>query len=570
MKHLPLPAVLARGLAFGLAWSLSLGAAAQPAGTPGAPASDEPVYNYVAVAGDTLIGLGRRFLVDPRRWPELARANALVNPNRIGTGVELRIPLRLMRSTAVSATLLSVIGPVQGRDGTPLLAGQTVPEGTPVSTGPDGHVTIRLVDGTVLRLRPDSRLQLRESRELKDAGVVRSGARLDQGRVEIEAAPAKPGRAGFTIDTPQGLLGVRGTEFRVAVDAAGTAAAAPMSAQTRGEVLVGVVAVSDRSGRPESTQRVAAGYGSVVDASGRVAPPVALLAAPDTGALPVLQERLLMRFPLPAQSNAARYRGQVSRDAAFDKVLADLTSATPELRFADLPDGDYLLRVRAIDALGLEGRDAVHRFRLKARPEAPLPSAPQPKAVSFGSKAAFAWAANAEAPTYRLQLAATPDFRAPLRELPGLSGLTAELDGLPPGTYHWRLASVRADGDQGPWGDPRSFELRPLPPTPKPPVVGDQAVTFAWDASPGQTFEFQVARDTAFTQLVLQRRLSKPGIDIPLPGTGRFWVRLRATDPDGYVGPYTTPQYFDVPNCLRDSQGGCVRAGEQTLDLQPP
>ena len=67
----------------------------------------------------------------------------------------------------------------------------------------------------------------------------------------------------------------------------------------------------------------------------------------------------------------------------------------------------------------------------------------------------------------------------------------------------------------------------------------------------------------------LDTKLDQPGIEVPLPGTGRFYVRLRATDADGFVGPYTAAQYFDVPNCLRDSSGGCVRSGEQTLNLGP-
>ena len=553
MKRLP-PALRTGLRLLALACALGLGAGgARAADTP----AEEPVYLHTTTAGDTLIGLGKRLLVDPARWPKLAQSNALINPNRIGAGVQLRIPLRLMRSTPVAATVVSVTGRAQGATPGVLQAGQQVPEGGTVSTGPDGHVTIRLVDGTVLRLRPDSRLQLRESRELKDAGVVRSGARLQQGRVEVEAAPAKPGRAGFNIDTPQGVLAVRGTEFRVAVDAS-----------TRGEVLGGVVAVEGRGG----SERVAAGYGSVVDASGQVTPPVALLPPPDTAALPTLQERLLMRFPLASISGAARYRGQLAGDTRFDRVLADLTSVTPELRFSGLPDGDYVLRVRAIDSLGLEGRDAVHRFRLKARPEAPLPAAPQPRAVRVGSLADFSWAANAEADHYRLQLASTPDFKAPLRDLADLRQLATQLDGLQAGVYHWRLASVRADGDQGPWGDPRSFELRPPPATPTP-AVADNSVSFAWEAAPGQTFEFQVARDATFSVLVLERRLSQPNIELPLSalaGSGRYYVRLRATDPDGFVGPYTTAQYFDLPpSCVRSASGACVRNGEATLNLVP-
>jgi hypothetical protein len=548
----PAVALARRALALlAVACALLAGPASAAGVTPA-----EPVHEITTVRGDTLIGLGRRFLVNPAAWPELARANALRDPNRIATGTVLRVPLRLMRTEAVSATLVNVVGQAS-TGGSALQRGQTVPEGGLVATGSDGHVTIRLVDGTLLRLRPDSRLLVRESRRVPDAGAVRSGARLQQGRVEVEAAPVPAGRPGFTIDTPQGVLGVRGTEFRVLVDL-------PLNL-TRGEVLGGSVAFDGARG----AERVGAGYGSVIGGDGQVAAPVRLLPRPDTTALPALQERLLMRFALPPQPGAAAWRGQIARDAAFEQVVADLTSATPELRFAELPDGDYFLRVRAIDGRGLEGQDTDHPFRLKARPEAPLPQNPPPRAVSFGGRVDFAWAANAEAASYRLRLSTDPGFKTVYRDLTDLRDLATTLEGLPPGTWHWQLASRRADGDQGPWGEVRSFELRPLPPAPRPPAVGDQGVSFSWEGAPGQTFEFQVARDAAFTNLVLERKLQTPGIELPLPGTGRFYVRLRAIDPDGFVGPYTTPQYFEVPNCLRDGGGACVRSGEQTLNLGP-
>ena len=517
----------------------------------------EASHLVTTARGDTLIGLGKRYLADPTRWPELASANALRNPNRIATGASLRIPLRLMRTDIVPATVQSVVGEVRGGALGPLQAGQAVAEGAEISTGPDGHVTIRLVDGTLLRLRPDSRVRVRESRRFTDADAVQSGARLEQGRVEVQAAPAPKGRPGFRIDTPQGVLGVRGTEFRVASD--------PGEKLTRGEVLGGVVAFEGGSG----VEQVAAGYGSVIGATGQVTAPVRLLARPDTAALPVLQERLLMRFALAPLQGAAAWRGQIARDAAFDNVVADLTSATPELRFAELPDGEYLLRIRAIDAQGLEGLDADHRFVLKARPEAPLPSAPAPRAVLFGDRVEFSWAANDAAKDYRLRLAASADFKVALHELNDLPTLTAGISGLPPGTYYWQLASRRADGDRGPWSAVRSFELRPLPPAPKAPTVGDRSISFAWEALPGQTFDFQVARDSAFANLVFERRLDRPGIELPLPGSGRFYVRLRALDADGFVGPYSTAQYVEVPNCLRDAGGGCVRSGDATLNLAP-
>ena len=523
------------------------------------PEPDAPVHLHHIARGETLIGLGRRYLADPRRWRELARASALRDPNRIAVGTTLRIPLRLMRVESLSASLESVVGEARGSAPEPLQSGQALAEGGEVNTGPDGHVTIRLVDGTVLRLRPGSRLLLRESRRVRDADVVRSGARLERGRVEIEAAPARAGRPGFNIDTPQGVLGVRGTEFRVASDVE--------QGVTRGEVLGGAVAF-DGSGGGAAGRRVPAGYGTVIDVQGRVAPAVPLLEAPDVSGLPVLQEQILLRFALVPMEGAVAYRGQIARDARFDQVVADLQTTAAELRFSDLPDGDYVLRVRGIDARGLEGRDVDHRFRLKARPEPPMPSAPAPRAVLPAGRVEFAWAANREAQSYRLQLAGDAGFGAPLRDLGDLEALTTSIEGLVPGVYQWRLASMRAAGDQGPWGPARRLELRALPVTPQP-AVGDRSVSFAWDGLPGQTFEFQLARDAAFADKIIERTLDQPGIDLPLPGTGRFHFRFRARDADGFVGPYTTPQHIDVPNCLRDSSGACVRVGDRTVNLAP-
>lgn len=514
----------------------------------GSAAAQAPAeWVYVTERGDTLIGLGQRLLTEPRRWPEIARLNRVANPDRIPTGSPLRFPVALLRTEPVPATLLGTVGSVQ--------APATLDEGAELRTGPDGHATVRLVDGTVLRLRPDSTLRLTESRRVPRTELTRAGARLQGGRVEVEAARPRAGVPGFRVDTPQGVLGVRGTQFRVAAT----------EARTRGEVLEGVVAVAGGG----SEQRVEAGFGTVVDAGAPVAVPVPLLPAPALPATLPLQERVLIRLQLPSVPGAAAYRGQVARDAAFEQVLAEVLSAGNELRLADLPDGDYRLRVRAADARGLEGQDATATFRLKARPEPPLPSAPEPGARIVGGRAEFRWAANAQAGSYRLQLATEPGFAAPLRALDDLRGLATVVEGLEPGSYHWRLRSVRPDGDLGPWGDPSAFEVRPAPPAPPQATVGDRTVRFAWQGRPGQGFDFQVARDEAFATLVLERRLAETAIELPQFGTGRFWVRLRAIDPDGWVGPFGAPQYFDVPNCMRDAAGACVRMSGEPVVTRP-
>lgn len=515
---------------------------------PAGAADPEPTLPYVVQRSDTMIGLSRRLLADPTTWREVARFNGLRNPNRIPVGATLRLPLRLLGVEPGSARVEQVMGGATSA-GAPLAAGATLAEGAGVQTARDGSVLLRLADGSLLRLAADSRLRIERARRYPAFDHVESGAALEAGRVEVQAAKAQAGKPGFQVKTPQGVLGVRGTEYRVAVEAG---AASPA---TRGEVLEGAVQFD---GGADAGRRLGAGFGTVIDAERRVAEPTPLLPAPDVSAMPRLQERLVLRFALAPLAGAIGHRGQVARDAQMREVLADNLASGSELRFTDLDDGDYHLRVRAIDARGLEGRDVQFAFKLKARPEPPAPTAPAPRGVTRGTAVDFAWAESAQAQSYRLQLAADERFARVVHDVPGITGASHTLQGLPPGDYHWRLASVRAGNDQGPWGTPRAFVLRPPPATPAPPKVGDNTLAFAWEGEPGQSFEFQLARDLRFADPVLERRLDKPEIELPRPQGGVYFMRIRARDADGFQGPFTAPQRFEIIDCVKVTDGPCV------------
>lgn len=522
---------------------LTMAAAAVSAG--------EPVFTHVVTREETLIALSRRLLADPRQWPQLQQHNRIADARRIPVGTVLKIPVRLLATEPVPARVLSASGEVSGPQGVAVAAGQALPQGARLQAGDGGQATLQLVDGTVLRLRAGSTVQVETSRRLPGSGGALSGVKVEDGQVEVQAQKRSgAGAPGFQISTPQGLLGVRGTEFRVSVDA--------RAETTRNEVLEGQVMTEGRDGR--AGRSVAAGFGVVVDRSGTVTPPVRLLAPPDVSAWPALQERVLVRFPIRPQPAVVAYRAQVAAaaDPAFERVLQDVRSTGAELRLVDLPDGDYRIRVRAEDAQGLQGRDALHLFTLKARPEPPLPTGPGPKAVVSGARLDLAWASVDEARSYRLQLARDEAMREPIQDQRTLAGTAWSVDALAPGVYFWRLASERSATDQGPFGPVQRVELRALPAPLPPPRVGEDSLKLAWEGLPGQTFEVELARSADFAVLELTRRTEQSALELRLPGTGRYWVRMRARDPDGFVGPYTAPQAFTVPNCLRDGQQRCV------------
>lgn len=523
---------------------------------------DEAFLSFTVSEHETLISLGRRLLTDPRQWPQLQALNRIADPRRIPVGTVLRIPLRLMAAEPAPARVLAASGEVRGADGRALQAGQAVPQGSRVQTGGDGQATLQLVDGTVLRLRAASTLQVDLSQRLPRASGSLSGVRLQDGQAEVKAQKVSGGLPGFRVGTPQGLLGVRGTEFRVSVDA--------LAELTRNEVLEGVVMTegpAGRAGRP-----VEAGFGVVVDRGGTVPTPVRLPVAPDLSTWPSWRDQVLVRFPALAQPGAAAFRGQVAAasDSRFERVLEDVRVEAGELRFAHLPDGDYVVRVRAEDARGLQGLDARHAFTLKARPEPPLPISPGPKAIVSGSRLDLAWATVEEARSYRVQLSRTEEIRETLQDRRGLASPALTVDGLSPGVYFWRVASERSATDQGPFGAVYRVELRPVPAPPPPPRIDEDGVRMAWEGLPGQSFDVEFARDASFSVLALARRVDTPALEVKMPGTGRYFLRLRARDPDGFVGPYTAPQHFDVPNCLRGGQGGCVTGADGGTVLLAP
>lgn len=495
-------------------------------------------YSYTARNGDTLIGIADRLLIEPGRWPRLQRLNRIADPRHILPGTVILIPLAMMRQAPAEAKVLQAQGDTDS-DGEKLQPGMTLGEGRAVRTGKNISVTLQLGDGTRLTLQPQSQMRLERLKTYPGTGIYDSGVRLDSGRVESAAAKQRGG-ARYEVRTPLALAAVRGTNFRVSADAE----------QARSEVLEGRVAVSGAQAGTKSVN-LNAGFGTVVDSSQQPLPPVALLGAPETGSLPKLQERVLMRFKLPALAEATAYRGQIAADRSFQAVLAEATFKSPEVRFGDLPDGDYVLRVRGIDKLGLEGKDAHHAFKLKARPEPPFLSAPQNKGKLRGEAVEFKWAEAAEAANYHFQLAQDAQFSKLVLEEKTLAKTRFLTPGKTvPGDYHWRIASIRANGERGPWGDAQTFSLKPPPAQPEPPAIDDKSIAFTWSGEPGQTFRFQLARDDKFTQMVSdQTKLAEPRVVLARTDeSGAYYMRIQATDPDGYVGPFTSPQKFEVPH----------------------
>ena len=190
-------------------------------------------------------------------------------------------------------------------------------------------------------------------------------------------------------------------------------------------------------------------------------------------------------------------------------------------------------------------------FTLKARPEPPAYTAPRANGKQSVGAVELQWARNVEAPRVRVQVAREPNFEAPLldRDEVDASSLRADLQN--EGSYYWRLASIRPDGDHGPYGDVQRFELRPLPTAPQGGLTDDgKGLVFRWSGREGDRQQVELARDPAFTDVIARDEVDGLEWKPPTPGGGRYYFRYRSIEPDGYVSPYSPPLMIELPRDL--------------------
>jgi hypothetical protein len=532
-------------LLVGFGWATQ--AAAQQRALPARPSPAPPdVYVHTIAPRDTLIGICRSLLAQPRRWPVVRRLNRVRNPRRLRPGRTLDIPIDLLRSVPATAEVLWVRGAPRRvlADGTDAVTvvGVTLAEGTRVTTRPGEGVGLRLSTGATLTVGEGADVSFGELRAIPAAGAARTGIDLRRGRIQNAVPSGGASRQHYQIRTPVVTTAVRGTTFRVGVDDGGTSA--------RAEVTDGSIGLS----RDGDAVDVGAGFGSVAREGAPLVPPRALLPAPGVDAVPV-QQRLPARLRWTAVPGAERYRAELRGTGAGDPLIDERLVDAPEADWGDVADGVYRVVIRAVDGDGLEGTDAGARLEVDARPEPPIAQAPAVDAVLFGDRAAFAWTRPASATGFDLELAAaTAAPGAP----PALSrtGLAdTRLDApLPPGRYTWRVRSraARADGtpDVGPWNDALAFTLKAMPPA-GPAASADAAdkttLSLRWAAGlAGDRYRVQLARDATFEPPLVDTQVAEPQMSTARPAPGRYGVRIAIVDAEGTQGPFGPVQAFEV------------------------
>jgi hypothetical protein len=408
---------------------------------------------YTVRPGDSLWGVAQRYLSPAGDLPRLQELNHVADPARLQPGTRLRIPVAWLKAQPAPVEVVhlrndaTVIRAGSGQS-QPLALGMRLGAGDRVHAGADSSASLRFADGARLVMQAGSDLTLDRISSYGETIIVDSSVRLQNGRVDIRAPG---GGSRLEISTPAGVSSVRGTEFRVGM-------AEPAM---RTEVVEGVVAVEAQARRREIT----AGLGTLTAVGQPPEAPVRLLPPPDISAIPTYLDHVPIAFSLPPLPGAVAYRLQIAPDASFDALLFDVVVPTPDFLGPAAPDGEYTWRVRGIDGRGLEGLDASKNLTLNARPEAPPELSPDDGTATPDRRPTFRWQPTEEARAYHFQLADNREFGAPLIDVARQQGATlAPAMELAPGEYFWRVASVDATGEEGPFSAPHGLEVESASP----------------------------------------------------------------------------------------------------------
>lgn len=496
-------------------------------------------WTYTIQEGDNLWDIAESFLIDMRYWRKLQQHNNITEPQSMRPGTTLQIPINWSVVKPATALITQLNGNVVYQSAAePIPAavelGQRLEVGDTLITKQAASVTLKFPDSSTLILRENSELVIDTLETYGEENGFNTQLKLQRGRTENHANPEHKGGARFEIHTPSATAAVRGTVYRVNAEADSTAS----------EVLDGRVQIANALGE----QKVPGGYGTRTEKDKPPTPPVVLLAAPDLQNVPTLFERLPIRHKLSHPAGASAYRVQVADDLAFQHLVADHVSPNG-VAIGDIPDGDYQLRVRAIDDHGLEGSDGLSQFTLNARPEPPIVIAPRMDAVMPPEFTQLQWTGRDDIAEYHLEVADNAQFVNPIIK-DNVSKAEWPLEKpLEAGDWYWRLTAISAEEGAGPVGDTIHFQVMNAGPEMTAPALDDTQIALHWSASlPDDQYQIQIANDDAFSDIIVDETLTASEYTLALPEAGStIYVRTKILASDGLQGSWSTPQKIDVP-----------------------
>jgi len=308
--------------------------------------------------------------------------------------------------------------------------------------------------------------------------------------------------------------------------------------RSRVEVIAGKVDVTGGGGRLV----LPAGYGTIVEQGKAPAPATKLLPAPVVEAMPEVIRQLPLALGWKRVPGASAYRVRIFSQGADSVPLLDARVEHHRFSTSSLPDGKYLVRLRGMDAAGLEGKETEIPFVLDARPLPSMGIRPEPEITLHGDSVSFEWSTPPEVGSYRFQLSPDPLFGTRVEARNDLQKTRLKISPLQPGVWFWRVASVY-EGEQGPWSHVQRFELRPEPEVPDVSITTNKdQLRLHWQSGrPGQRYHLQIAEDQGFHSMLVDEILNEPHWSSSRPDVPVYF-RAQVVDDDGYAGAWSPAQ----------------------------
>lgn len=253
----------------------------------------------------------------------------------------------------------------------------------------------------------------------------------------------------------------------------------------------------------------------------------------------------------PAGQSGDRYRFQVATEETFAAPLSDVTLDQNQWVPSGLPYGKYFVRFQIIDNDGdASPFSPPTSFEIPLPPllRAPTPLTPATAEVTRACAMRFSWNGVEDAVAYRLHL--TPDVTGAAQPARAQATALALAKPLPPGTYSWTVSAIDRFDREGAASAPASFECRAEPPPVRslPPDLKHTDALLRWDAqaTAGQRYQVQVARDPLFNDVVLDSETAGTQSSWAKPAPGKYYQRVRIVDSDGYQGVFGASEAFEV------------------------
>ena len=402
------------------------------------PEAEAADVSYTVQQGDTLGSLARGKLDVPGRWRDVAHYNQLPDPDRIKPGQVLRIKPLWLKAESGVLKVEAVTGQASAQ-GRALKVGDTVAVGAEVQTEMGSALRLRAPDGSQVDLQEASQIQV-EKLEQREGGVFVSVLRLLAGQLEAFKVKRATGMADMAVNARNATLGVRGTHFRMRQEGMNTYA----------EIEDGHVAFE--AAKTPQVLALAGGEGSVADGV-KPAQVIPLLPAPTYPALPQVFDTPYVEWTMPELAGAQGYVGELARDASFADHLVSVRSVGRLIRFRELPNGHYWLKLRAVDAQGLQGKEGKVDFELAVPPRKFVMT----KVYISGDKLQLIWVGRRENLRYQVQVAVDQSFARVMLDTQTADNWI-DMARPQPGRYFMRVRQIFEDGRNGGWDVPMAFD----------------------------------------------------------------------------------------------------------------